>query len=33
MDRKALTRNIVIAMVAGLVIGSIIHELDLAAEG
>ena len=33
MDRKALTRNIVIAMLAGLVIGSIIHELDLAAEG
>ena len=33
MDRAALTRNIVIAMVAGLVIGSIIHALELNPEG
>ncbi len=33
MDRAALTRNIVIAMVAGLVIGSIIHALELKPEG
>ena len=33
MDRAALTRNIVIAMVAGLAIGSFIHWLDLNPEG
>lgn len=33
MNRAALTRNIVIAMVAGLVIGSIIHEVAPSPEG
>ena len=32
VDRAALTRNILIAMVSGLVLGSIIHAADLAAD-
>jgi len=33
IDRIALTRNILIGMVAGLVFGSIIHVLDMSADG
>ena len=32
IDRAALTRNILIAMVAGLLIGSIVHTADLASD-
>ena len=32
IDRAALTRNILIAMVAGLVLGSIVHAAELAAD-
>ena len=32
IDRAALTRNILIAMVAGLLLGSIVHAADLAAD-